>query len=88
MAEEEKVNTYGLGNVEDKQKAIDKEYDDAFTIDDIIDYGSSAAQFITKDIPESTVWAYKKLKEVMTPGFIRRRQIMRVHSNQIKKEEK
>ncbi|RYH20725.1 hypothetical protein EON65_22620 [archaeon] len=78
---------FGTNNFDQKAEQAEKEFNDAFTVDDIIDLGQSVNKFISRDLPKHTVNAFKAVKSAITPGFIKRQQRKKIHIQLIQNEE-
>ena len=81
-------NDFGTNSYEQKMRFIDQSKNDSLTLDDMNDLGSLLAKALTEDLPNVAKATAGNIAKTLLPGFLKRMQKRKIHTQQINELEK
>ena len=75
---------FGVSNLQKKQEQIEIESAlQVNSLDDLQEFSTIAAKFITEDVPKTAAKSYKIVKNFLTPGFIKRFKTKKIYAEKV-----
>lgn len=77
------VDAFGGSSLEAKQKFIEDNYDNTFSLENMEDLGTVMQKFFREDLPATTKKAFDTVTDALTPGFVRRFKNKKIHAKEV-----
>ena len=81
-------NDFGTNSYEQKMRMIEESKNDSLTLDDMNDLGTVLSKALTEDLPKVALATAGNVAKALLPGFLKRMQKRKIHSQQINELEK
>ena len=84
----EEGSEFGTNSYEKKMRLIEESKNDSLTLDDMNDLGSLLSKALTEDLPKVAKATAGNIAKTLLPGFLKRMQKRKIHTQQIQEIEK
>lgn len=81
-------NDFGTNSYEQKMRLIEESKNDSLSLDDMNDLGTLLSKALTEDLPKAAIATAGNVAKTLLPGFLKRMQKRKIHTQQIQEIEK